>query len=188
MQGGDWRDAVDGLRPWTPQLWRSLSDQGKRTFVSLGDYLTSTPDPKPYKQTSQASMRLSHALSSLALIVEQGRAKLMTGTLVSDLVSSGAGKASWDFHRHRVAPEIHAVLQEQLDRRRFQVLAAQVQGLKVLESGKVQARLGGEDGPEDREFDYVINCTGPNAGTPPFSPPDSRLWRMTQAECRAQSW
>ena len=81
-------------------------------------------------------------------------------------ISGFAGKASWDFHRHRVAPEIHAVLQEQLDRQRFQVLAAQVLGLKVLPSGKIQARLDGEDGSEDREFDYVINCTGPNAGTP----------------------
>ena len=117
-------------------------------------------------------MRLSRALSSQALIVKQGHSKLTAGTLVSDVISARAGKASWDFHRHRVAPEIHAVLQEQLDRRRFQVLAAHIQGLKVLQSGKVQARLGGEDGSEDREFDYVINCTGPNAGRPPSFPPD----------------
>ena len=78
-----------------------------------------------------------------------------------------AGKAAWDVHRHRIAPEIHDILMKQLQEDRLSVLAGSVQNLRLNQSGQVLAslRLGPDSKAEERCFDHVFNCTGPNQGT-----------------------
>lgn len=37
MQGGDWREAFDGLRPHTPKLWQSLDPEEQQIAVRKGE-------------------------------------------------------------------------------------------------------------------------------------------------------
>ena len=39
VQGGDWREALDGLRPWTVKLWKSMSVEDRKIFVAKGGSL-----------------------------------------------------------------------------------------------------------------------------------------------------
>ncbi len=70
----------------------------------------------------------------------------------------------WDVHRHRVAPEIHEALTQYFMDGNARVQSAHLVGLRTAEGGGVLAKLdvgGGEEAHEE-EFDFVVNCTGPN--------------------------
>lgn len=75
-----------------------------------------------------------------------------------------AGKAIWDVHRHRVAPEIHQALTQYFMEGNARVQSAHLVGLRTAPGGGVLAKLDVGKGQEAREeeFDFVVNCTGPN--------------------------
>lgn len=54
----------------------------------------------------------------------------------------------------------------QLQDGRLSVLAGSVESLKLAQSGKILASLksGPDSKTEERCFDHVVNCTGPNQG------------------------
>ena len=70
---GDWRAAVDGLRPVTAQLWQGLSDDEKRRFV--GEYAR-TWDVHRHRMPPITARRLTD-------IAEAGRMVRHTGTVAS---------------------------------------------------------------------------------------------------------
>ena len=73
-----------------------------------------------------------------------------------------AGKAVWDVHRHRVAPEIHQALTEYFIHGEGEVVSAHLVGLGTSKDRKVLTKLDLGKKTEEREYDYVVNCTGPN--------------------------
>lgn len=73
-----------------------------------------------------------------------------------------AGKAVWDVHRHRVAPEIHEALTEYFINGEGEVVSAHLVGLGTGKEGKVLTKLDLGKETQEREYDYVVNCTGPN--------------------------
>lgn len=81
--------------------------------------------------------------------------------LCSEFVSL-AGKAVWDVHRHRVAPEIHKALTEYFMDGEAEVVSAHLVGLGTSNEGKILAKLDLGNKTEEREYDYIVNCTGPN--------------------------
>lgn len=83
----------------------------------------------------------------------------------------------WDIHRHRVAPQVHAIITSQIRSGRLRVLAARPVAYREIERGAradIPAALGraavvtvrprGRDYEVDCLAARVINCTGP-AGT-----------------------
>lgn len=68
----------------------------------------------------------------------------------------------WDVHRHRVAPEIHEALKEFFMRGDAEVVSAHLVGLGTSKEGKVKAMLDLGKNTQEREYDFVVNCTGPN--------------------------
>ena len=72
----------------------------------------------------------------------------------------------WDAHRHRVAPEIHEALQQYFmgGNGNARVQSAHLVGLRSAPGGAVLAKLdvGKGEEPREEEFDFVVNCTGPN--------------------------
>ena len=77
------------------------------------------------------------------------------------------GKTVWDFHRHRVAPEIHQVLTDTFVSGKAEVLTGHVTRLSTDSQGRVLAELDQTNkATEERSYDYVINCTGPNTCEP----------------------
>ena len=68
----------------------------------------------------------------------------------------------WDVHRHRVAPEIHQALTEYFVKGDAEVVSAHLVGLSTSKDGKVLAKLDLGKETRKQEFDYVVNCTGPN--------------------------
>lgn len=71
----------------------------------------------------------------------------------------------WDVHRHRIAPEIAAVLEDGIKAGRLTVVAGRAQGVEAAETGvalTVRARCG----PVRRlTADWLIDCTGPGHDT-----------------------
>ena len=70
---GDWRAAIDGLRPVTAQLWQGLSEDDKRRF--LGEHAR-TWDVHRHRMPPITAERLAE-------IAESGRLVRHTGTVVS---------------------------------------------------------------------------------------------------------
>ena len=68
----------------------------------------------------------------------------------------------WDVHRHRVAPEIHQALTEYFIEGEGEVVSAHLVGLGTSKDQKVVTKLDLGKKTEEREYDYVVNCTGPN--------------------------
>ena len=73
-----------------------------------------------------------------------------------------AGKAVWDVHRHRVAPEIHKALFEYFVDGDAEVVSAHLVGLNTSKKGTILAKLDLGKKTEERDYDYIVNCTGPN--------------------------
>jgi uncharacterized NAD(P)/FAD-binding protein YdhS len=106
LQGGDWRQVIDSMRPVTNQIWHRFSDADRRRFVD----------------------RLSRR---------------------------------WDVHRHRMAPEVAAMLAHLRRTNRLELGAASVQGMR-LDGHRVIVTLDrAERGVEELPVSRVINCTGP---------------------------
>ena len=75
------------------------------------------------------------------------------------------GRPWWDIHRHRIAPQVHAKIQELISVGRLEVVAGRI--TEVRRSGDaldVTYRKRGEEVLEPpRSFGYIFNCTGPLA-------------------------
>ena len=69
----------------------------------------------------------------------------------------------WDVHRHRIAPEVGAVIERMIADGRLEVLAGRIQSLNVVDGGlEAVIRRRGEAGTEaPRRCAVGINCTGP---------------------------
>jgi uncharacterized NAD(P)/FAD-binding protein YdhS len=75
------------------------------------------------------------------------------------------GRPWWDIHRHRIAPQVHAKIQELIADGRLEVVAGRMTGVRRSgQSLEVTYRKRGEEVSErPREFGYIFNCTGPLA-------------------------
>ena len=102
-----WRGAVDGLRPHSHVLWRSLDADQQKRF-------------------------LRHA------------------------------RPWWDVHRHRIAPEVAAILKRMIGDGQLEIAAGRIksmrEGNRDLVAG-IQRR--GTDEVRERHFALGLNCTGP---------------------------
>jgi uncharacterized NAD(P)/FAD-binding protein YdhS len=105
-QGGDWRSVVDGVRPFSQQIWQHLSISARRRF-------------------------LEHA------------------------------RASWDVHRHRMAPEVESRINTAIASGLLTVMAAK---LCVIESGEagtlIRYRRRGAGHIETMQVDNIVDCRG----------------------------
>ena len=103
-RGGDWRSVVDGIRPFTQEIWQSLSVPTRRSL-------------------------LEHA------------------------------RSWWDVHRHRMAPEAEARINDAVASGRLTVLAAK---LIAIEPGPtcavVRYRRRGQFGIQSMEADRIVDC------------------------------
>lgn len=71
-------------------------------------------------------------------------------------------RPSWDVHRHRLAPEVHARLQSLIDRGQLEVRAAKTLGFVEGPAGiTVTFRPRGGDAVETIFAQRIVNCTGP---------------------------
>ena len=69
----------------------------------------------------------------------------------------------WDVHRHRVAPQVGAVIERMIDEGRLEVIAGRIQSLRAVDGGieaVIRHRGAAKDEPP-RQFAVGINCTGP---------------------------
>jgi uncharacterized NAD(P)/FAD-binding protein YdhS len=104
--GGNWRDVIDGLRPYNQRIWQNWSDALRRPF-------------------------LRH------------------------------GKAWWDTHRHRMAPEVHDRISAAIDQDRLAVRAARVTDITPVADGlQVTIRPRGHPETETLRVSRVYDCTG----------------------------
>ena len=69
-RGGDWRSCVDGLRPYTQTLWRSLSQDAKRRFLR---HARPWWDVHRHRMAPAAAARIDAALQSGQLNIIAGR-------------------------------------------------------------------------------------------------------------------
>jgi uncharacterized NAD(P)/FAD-binding protein YdhS len=69
----------------------------------------------------------------------------------------------WDVHRHRIAPEVGAVIERMIEEGRLEVLAGRIQSLDAVAGGleAVIRRRGETESEVPRRFASGINCTGP---------------------------
>lgn len=70
QQGGDWRDALNELRPHTPQLWQSLPANEQRRFLR---YLQAYWDAHRHRLAPMAAQRLDQLLAERRAQVIAGR-------------------------------------------------------------------------------------------------------------------
>jgi uncharacterized NAD(P)/FAD-binding protein YdhS len=69
----------------------------------------------------------------------------------------------WDAHRHRVAPEIHQVMETARSEGRFAVVAGRIMSMNDDESGvQVVVKRRGSNACDTLSVQRVINCTGPS--------------------------
>jgi uncharacterized NAD(P)/FAD-binding protein YdhS len=70
----------------------------------------------------------------------------------------------WDTHRHRMAPQIGAVVQESLRDGSLVVMAGRTRGIRLLRDGvEVSIAIRGRAETEAVTVQRIINCTGPDA-------------------------
>ena len=68
----------------------------------------------------------------------------------------------WDVHRHRIAPEVAAILSRQISQGRLEIAAGRIiSAHQVSEALKVDYRRRGAAEPRSANFGYAFNCTGP---------------------------
>jgi uncharacterized NAD(P)/FAD-binding protein YdhS len=58
-EGGDWRSAIDGLRPYTQRLWRDLPLASKRRFL---EHARAWWDVHRHRMAPEAEARITHAV------------------------------------------------------------------------------------------------------------------------------
>lgn len=71
-------------------------------------------------------------------------------------------KSFWDVHRHRIAPQVDAVLQDEHKAGRLRFLAGRIEQSQ-MEDGKLKLTIRPRKHPEPRELlrvDHLVNCTG----------------------------
>lgn len=73
------------------------------------------------------------------------------------------GRPWWDIHRHRIAPQVAAKLDELVASGRLEVVAGRLLEVRPTDDGvEVRFRRRGRDSPDSpRRFGYIFNCTGP---------------------------
>jgi uncharacterized NAD(P)/FAD-binding protein YdhS len=75
------------------------------------------------------------------------------------------GRPWWDIHRHRIAPQVHARIEELVSSGRLEVVAGRI--TSVRRTGDlldVTYRRRGKETPDTpQRFGYIFNCTGPLA-------------------------
>ena len=105
--GGDWRDAVNALRPVTPGLWAALPEAEQRRFLD----------------------RLARY---------------------------------WDVHRHRLAPDVAAAVQELRDRGALTFVRGRIRSVSEHSDGVVvTVSERGASAPSELRVASIVNCTGP---------------------------
>ena len=71
------------------------------------------------------------------------------------------GSVVWDVHRHRIAADLHALLQEWIDRGQLQILAGRLLNVQPVEGGlELRLRRRHAHDQETLRVDRVISCTG----------------------------
>jgi uncharacterized NAD(P)/FAD-binding protein YdhS len=106
---GNWRSAVDSVRPDTNRLWQKLDLAEQRRF-------------------------LRHM------------------------------RAYWDVHRHRMAPQIAATMQQMIREGSLRVFAGRLAGIGAGSAGlKASIQLRGEAAQAHLEVGRIVNCTGPES-------------------------
>jgi uncharacterized NAD(P)/FAD-binding protein YdhS len=104
--GGDWREVIDGIRPFNQKIWRNLSPPARQRF-------------------------LRH------------------------------GRAWWNVHRHRMAPEIAARIAEALRSGRLTVMAAKISDIDADTAGVcVTYQRRGKRAAETMQADKIVDCRG----------------------------
>ena len=105
-KGEDWRSVVDGIRPYTWELWRRLPFDSKQRF-------------------------LRHA------------------------------RAFWEVHRHRMAPEIDAEIQDALTSGQLRIIRAKTLAvLPTAVGAQITYRRRGKNEHETLDVAKVAECTG----------------------------
>jgi uncharacterized NAD(P)/FAD-binding protein YdhS len=104
--GGDWRDAVNALRPITSDLWAALPRDEQRRFIG----------------------RLARY---------------------------------WDVHRHRLAPEVAAAVDELTQSGRLALTSGRIQWVK-RNGDALLVRVRERGGVRELRVASIVNCTGPN--------------------------
>lgn len=87
-KGGDWRDVVDGLRPFNQRIWRSWPTSARRRFL---EHTKAWWDIHRHRMAPAVHARLMNA-------IKVGRLRLLAGRLV-DARPSGGGVAATIEHR-----------------------------------------------------------------------------------------
>lgn len=68
----------------------------------------------------------------------------------------------WDVHRHRIAPDVAALLQGLIAEDRLRIVAGRIQSVEADDDGlEVAYRPRGSSRVDQGRFAYMINCTGP---------------------------
>lgn len=94
-RGGDWRDVVDGLRPFNQRIWQSWPTSAKRRFL---EHTKAWWDIHRHRMAPQIHARLLKT-------IESGRLKLVAGRL-ADVKKQGDGFIATLEHRHKRRTEI----------------------------------------------------------------------------------
>ncbi|MFI0845537.1 FAD/NAD(P)-binding protein [Mesorhizobium sp. IMUNJ 23232] len=92
--GGDWRDVLDGLRPFNQRIWQSWPASAKRRFV---EHTKAWWDIHRHRMAPPIHARLTEA-------VEAGRIRLVAAR-VEGMTEQGDGIAVRLLHRHSKTPE-----------------------------------------------------------------------------------
>jgi uncharacterized NAD(P)/FAD-binding protein YdhS len=67
----------------------------------------------------------------------------------------------WDVHRFRVAPQVHAALQEAIDSKRIAIETLGIAGIERTDEGLLATLRQAGGKTEQRTFDRIVFCTGP---------------------------
>jgi uncharacterized NAD(P)/FAD-binding protein YdhS len=68
----------------------------------------------------------------------------------------------WDVHRHRIAPEVAAIIARLVGEGRLEIVAGRVVSARDVENGlEVEIRRRGAGNLQAMRFAYAFNCTGP---------------------------
>jgi uncharacterized NAD(P)/FAD-binding protein YdhS len=68
----------------------------------------------------------------------------------------------WDVHRHRIAPEVAAIVAGMIASGQLEIVAGKIAAARKTAVGvEVEYRRRGTAESRSETFDYVFNCTGP---------------------------
>jgi uncharacterized NAD(P)/FAD-binding protein YdhS len=68
----------------------------------------------------------------------------------------------WDVHRHRIAPEVAAIVARMIAGGQLEIVAGRIDSARETTDGvEVEYRRRGSDRSRSESFAYVFNCTGP---------------------------